>query len=190
MHFGTLMAIINKFSGSLVYMEELMVILESLCTFDRCSTNSLAPTVMASFSDVSYLNEVDLFCLHALFLPRINSALDSCGIVHCQLHIIKHLTNCLFKVQQDITWSKLAHAFSCYTWKSGSISVCVSSSAFAPCSSLQHELSQIDMLRVTDDFGYTVYQYLCRIVGRHLYKTAVNYLIVYLETFYYVYQPC
>ena len=48
------------------------------------------------------LNEVDIFCLHYTFLPRINQTLDSFieswTITHCQLVEILHLTNYLFKV--------------------------------------------------------------------------------------------
>ena len=46
--------------------------------------------------------------------------------------------------------------------------VAVPRSTFIPCGLLQQELHQIDMLRVTDDFGYSVYRKVCRVVGRHL----------------------
>ena len=38
-------------------------------------------------------------------------------------------------------------------------------STFIPFGNLREELDQQDMLRVTDDFGYSVYQQVCRLVG-------------------------
>ena len=41
-------------------------------------------------------------------------------------------------------------------------------STFNPCDDLQQALHQLDMLGTTDDFGYSVYQKVCRVVGRPL----------------------
>ena len=38
-------------------------------------------------------------------------------------------------------------------------------STFIRFGNLREELNQQDMLRVTDDFGYSVYQQVCRLVG-------------------------
>ena len=44
----------------------------------------------------------------------------------------------------------------------------VPKSSFEPCSSLIQQLQQHDMLAVTDDFGYSIYCHMHRVVTRHL----------------------
>lgn len=131
---------------------------------------------MESDGKLSCLNEVDMFCLHAVFLPRINSALDS-FVESWNNHPLStshnQTPNQLF-IQGAIsrnmapTLHTPTHAPSSIQAPSPHEAVAVPRSTFAPCNLLQQELRQLDMLRVTDDFGYSVYRKVCRTVGRHL----------------------
>ena len=124
---------------------------------------------------LSCLNEVDLFCLHAVFLPRINDSLKS--FVECwnnhPLSTSQNLTpNQLFiegALRQSMTPTlhQPTHATSTRVPPHHD-AVAVPRSTFIPCDNLQQELDQQDMLRVTDDFGYSVYRQVCRVVGHHL----------------------
>lgn len=125
---------------------------------------------------LSCLNEIDLYCLHAVFLPRINSAIDS--FVECwnnyplstsynltpnQMFIEGALRRNMAPVLPSPT-----HLTSNIQAPTPSDIVVVPRSTFHPCNNLEQELQQVDMLRVTEDFGYSVYRNVCRIVGRHL----------------------
>ena len=50
------------------------------------------------------LNEVDLYCLHLVFLPRTNSVLNPKTIILCLVHIILLLTSYLFVGQLNRIW--------------------------------------------------------------------------------------
>ena len=126
---------------------------------------------------LSCLNEVDLFCLHSVFLPRINDSLKS--FVECwnnhPLSTSENLTpNQLFiegALRQNMTPTlhTATHATSTISrLPHHHDAVAVPRSTFTPCDNLQDELDQQDMLRVTDDFGYSVYRQVCRLVGHHL----------------------
>ena len=125
---------------------------------------------------LSCLNEVDLFCLHAVFLPRINNALDS---------FVESWNNHPLSTSQNQTPNQLfiqgamrqnmTPTLHTPTYGSSRIrapthhdAVAVPRSTFIPCDDLQQALHQLDMLRTTDDFGYSVYRKVCRVVGRHL----------------------
>ena len=59
------------------------------------------------------LNEVDLYCLHFVFLPRINSALNTSlnpgTIIPCRLCTISLLTNYLYVEQLNRIWCLSSH---------------------------------------------------------------------------------
>ena len=123
------------------------------------------------------LNEVDLYCLHAVFLPRINNAIDS--FVECwnnhALSTSHNLTpNQLFiegalrRNMAPALPSPTRTITSSIRAPTPNDAVAVPRSTFSPCDDLEQALQQVDMLRVTDDFGYSVYRSVCRIVGRHL----------------------
>jgi len=121
------------------------------------------------------LNEVDLFCLHYAFLPRINQALDSFveSWNNHPLSTCRNLTpNQLFiqgAMQQNITPTLPAPLNQSSTRVPTPVdSVAVPRSTFSPCDSLQHELEQVDVLRLCDNYGYSVYCQVCVVVGHHL----------------------
>lgn len=131
---------------------------------------------MESDGRLSCLNEVDLFCLHTVFLLRNNSALDS-FVESWNNHPLStshnQTPNQLFiqgalRRNMAPTMHAPANAPSGIQVPSPHEAVAVPRSTFAPCYHLQQELRQLDVLRVTDDFGYSVYRKLCRVVGRHL----------------------
>ena len=131
---------------------------------------------MESDGRFNCMNEVDLFCLHAVFLPRINSALDSFmeswnnhplstsqnqtpNQLFIQGALRRNMAPRLHNPRQDLSniHSPSAHD-----------AVSVPRSTFAPCDHLQQQVSQVNMLRVTDDFGDSVYRRVCDIVGHHV----------------------
>ena len=131
---------------------------------------------MESDNALSCLNEVDLFCLHTVFLPRINSALDS-FLESWNNHPVStehnRTPNQLFvdgALRQNMipTPHIPTHAVGNIPIPTSSEAVEVPRSAFLPCDRLLHELERHDMLHASDDFGYSVYKHVCHIVGSHL----------------------
>ena len=130
---------------------------------------------MESAGALSCLNEVDLFCLHSVFLPRINSTLDS---------FVESWNNHPISTEQNMTPNQLfiegalrqnitptLHTPTCSTAvsiPSSHSAVAVPRSEFVPCDHLQHELDRYNMLSINEDFGYSLYQQVCSLVGRHL----------------------
>ena len=122
------------------------------------------------------LNEVDLFCLHTVFLPRINSALDSFieSWNNHPLSTSESLTpNQLFiqdALRQNMTPTFPTPANSTSTVQAPvpNDTVAIPRSSFSACRQLKSQLEDIDMLEPTDDFGYSVYRHVCSIVGTHL----------------------
>ena len=122
------------------------------------------------------LNEVDLFCLHAVFLPRINSALNS--FVECwnnhplssehnltpnQLFIHGALSQDMIPTLPVVSCNARANLL-----PSANDAVPVPRSSFSPCKVLQYDLTQVNFLCVTDDFGYSLFQRVCHLVGQHV----------------------
>ena len=119
------------------------------------------------------LNEVDIFCLHYTFLPRINQTLDS-FIESWNNHTLStcgNLTpNQLFvqgAMQQNIT-PTVPPPQSNSTMPTSADAVEVPRSSFSSCDSLQQELDQVNVLRVCEDQGYSIYCQVSDLVGRHL----------------------
>ena len=123
-----------------------------------------------------FLNEVDIFCLHYMFLPTINQALGS-FIESWNNHPVStcgNLTpNQLFvqgAMQQNITPTTPTPQSnsSTSTVPTAADAVRVPRSSFSPCSRLQQQLDQVNVLRVCDDQGYSIYCQVTDLVGRHL----------------------
>ena len=131
---------------------------------------------MESDAILNCLNEVDMFCLHRVFLPRINSALHS---------FVESWNNYPLTTSNNQTPNQLfikgalrrnmaptahtpTHAPCSIHTPTAHDADDVPRCTFAPCGSLHQELGRLDMPRVTDDFGYSVYQTVCHVVGCHL----------------------
>ena len=125
------------------------------------------------------LNEVDLFCLHIVYLPRINETLDS--FVECwnnhpvstehnltpnQLFIQGALSQSMAPTPQQPARSTSSSGIPLPTVTS---TVEVPRSSFTPCDNLVRDIEQLSMpCLVTDDFNYSVFKRLSRFVGHHL----------------------
>ena len=131
---------------------------------------------MEGEGNLSCLNEVDLFCLHSVFLPRVNSALNS-FVESWNNHALsseRNLTpNQLFiegAIRQNMTPTLPSPTPTTYG------AVCprfhelipVPRSSFCPCDHLLHLIDRYDMLCTTIDFGYSLYRQVCQIVGDHI----------------------
>ena len=121
------------------------------------------------------LNEVDMFCLHTAFLPRINHALDSFveSWNNHPLSTAENLTPNQLFIQGAL--KNMAPMFPNPIQSGNSVeaplprdSVAVPRSTFTACEMLNSELDQHDMLTPTDDFGYSLYQNITNLVGTHL----------------------
>ena len=119
---------------------------------------------------------IDLFCLHSVFPPRVNSALDS-FVESWNNHALsseRNLTpNQLFiegAIHQNMTPTLPSPTPTTY----GAVCphfhelVPVPSSSFCPCDHLLHLIDRYDMLCTTIDFGYSLHQQVCQIVGDHI----------------------
>lgn len=144
--------------------------------------------VVAPFSDTFRLlerdgtldptNEVDLYCLHYIFLPRIlknlsefqeswnNHALSSEGS----------------RTPYQLFFEGLSHAISFSGYRVGSVNfgsdidlsemttdrVCVPRISFVPCNTFSQVVSVINPLQACSDNGKCVYDHMIQIAGQHL----------------------
>ena len=135
-------------------------------------------------------NETDLYCLHFVFLPRINSALDS-FIESWNNHRISTENNMTPNqlyikgaLEQNMTPrmpQNMQQPFSSSSTVSlprASSRVEVPRSNFSPCVALTTQLNQhVSPHSTVDDFGYALYCQTIDIVGRHL-QHGCNHCIV------------
>ena len=122
------------------------------------------------------LNETDMYCLHYVFLPRINSTLER-FIESWNNHSLSSensLTpNQLFirgAIQQNMTPVIPSFTTGGISTRLPSVSnhVTVPQSLFSPCPSLYHEMTRVDPLELSHEFGCDLYKNLLSIVGQHL----------------------
>ena len=126
-------------------------------------------------------NEIDLYCLHFIYLPRINSALES-FVESWNNHPIsteRNMTpNQLFvrgALEHNVTPQQPQNVQPGTATTSNiplpqvSSAVTVPRSHFTPCAALTAQVAQnIVPLAPSDDFGYALYCETVDIVGRHL----------------------
>ena len=131
---------------------------------------------MEADNRLNLLNEIDLFCLHVVFVPRINRDLDSfieCWNNHSLSTEGNLMPNKLFiqgALENDVTINEptLNPSTDQYTIPSSNDAIDVPRSAFVPCDNLLHEISLVDMLQDCFDLGYSIYRDVCNIVVSHL----------------------
>jgi hypothetical protein len=127
-------------------------------------------------------NEVDLFCLHSVFLPRINDALNN-FIESWNNHPISSEHNMspnqLFikgALTQRITPS-LPTNVSTYSEvlpvPAMSEHLSLPRCTFSPCDDLIKIIEAFDMLEKDEDFGYTLLLRVCDVVGKHIVNCSV-----------------
>ena len=135
-------------------------------------------------------NEIDLYCLHFIYLPRINSALES-FVESWNNHPISTETN--MTPNQLFVRGALEHNLTPQqprnvqpgTASTGNVplpqvssAVTVPLSHFTPCAALTAQVAQnIAPLASSDDFGYALYCETVDIVGRHLQIGCNNCLV-------------
>lgn len=126
------------------------------------------------------LNDIDLFCLHYIYLPRINESLTSFthgwnnhristehGRTPLQLHVVGLLT-------EDQAPINAVPSFISSTLNPGILlpepneGVDVPESSFEPCETLVRAMEVVDPLNNVTDFGKTLYLSTVNIVGTHL----------------------
>ena len=122
--------------------------------------------------DLDVLNEVDMHCLHRIFLGRINQALKS-FVLSWNNHPLStehnSTPNQLFVAgalqQHGSAPSRISRRRTLPTFRDH---VQVPRSSFLPCSVLQHDINEVDHLRQSDDFGKDIYLEIVHMVGQHL----------------------
>lgn len=120
------------------------------------------------------LNEVDLFCLHFVYLPRINRALNE-FVESWNNHSIStagNLTpNQLFirgALEQGTIPQQPTPPAGNTTLPLHRDRVAVPRLLLQPCHALQVHLADVNPLAASDDFGYSLYNHVVNIVGLHL----------------------
>lgn len=130
------------------------------------------------------LNEVDVFCLHFVFLPRINSALES-FIEAWNNHPVSTARawtpNQLF-IQGALEQHMVPNMPTTPQSPPGGLRhgprhrnhVQVPLLRFAPCTVLRQQLDTVDPLGPSDDFGANIYLRVITSVGQHLANGCAN----------------
>ena len=123
------------------------------------------------------LNEVDMYCLHFVFQPRINAALKS-FMESWNNHSVStegnRTPNQIF-IQGALERNRFPH-FPVTQQQSGTVSLLprssnpveVPRSRFHACDHLEYTLSDVDPLQQCSEFGRSVYCHVSNLVGRHL----------------------
>ena len=143
----------------------------------RCVSVLFADTfrMLEDEGKLSSLNEVDLFCLHYVYKPRINSTLQSFveswnnhsmssegNLTPTQLYIQGFIETNQFPVQPS------AHFVGTSQQLSSEDHVQVARISFEPCAVLLLLLSVVDPLQPSNQFGRNIYLRTAEIVGGHL----------------------
>ena len=125
------------------------------------------------------LNEIDLWCLHYVFLPRINEALQ-CFVESWNNHpmsTVGNLTaNQIFiqgAIQQDMVPSPPSAPVG-GQHPMPRDHVHVPRFSFAPCPTLVRDLATVDPLRTSLDFGRDIYLQIVGMVGQHITDGCTN----------------
>ena len=119
------------------------------------------------------LNEVDMYCLHYVFLARINEALNS-FVESWNNHPISTERN--FTPNQLFIEGALHQSTSPPPPPQTSVNILTASnnavevprSSFTPCATLKIYMDQIDVTRNSDNFGIDIYNEVVDVVGQHL----------------------
>ena len=126
------------------------------------------------------LNEVDIYCLHRAYLPRINAALDA-FVESWNNHPISSEQNFspnqLFiqgAMQQNYVINTPYHSTDTMILPHGNEEVNVPRSTFQPCRQLELNLRMIDPLTPSASNGQDIYCLIVDVVGHHLSSECSN----------------
>ena len=152
----------------------------------RCVSSSFIELFSALEEDgiLDPSNEVDIFCLHFVFLPRINKSLkDFQGSWNC--HSLSSEGNmspiqlffeglCASNVSTDIAGSSDTESDNSSTIPSDTSTVETPTNKFQPCAQLMLGLAVIDPLAPSTNFGRQLYCQCIDIVGQHLHNACTE----------------
>ena len=126
------------------------------------------------------LNEVDIYCLHRAYLPRINAALDA-FVESWNNHPISSeqifSPNQLFiqgAMQQNYVINTPYHSTDTMILPHGNEEVNLPRSTFQPCHQLELNLCIIDPLTPSASNGQDIYCLIVDVVGHHLSSECSN----------------
>lgn len=134
---------------------------------------------MEEDGELDPMNATDMYCLHYVFLPRINAALDA---------FVQSWNNHPITTEHNLTPNQLFIKGALKQNNSGQTphlstsvhvptpagSVLVPSLSFKPCHQLEAELQLIDLLGPSQTCGWDIYSLVIRSVGRHLSGVCPN----------------
>ena len=146
----------------------------------RCVVSPFSDTfrLLESSETLDPSNEVDLYCLHYIFLPRILKNLSE-----FQESWNNHtLSSEGSKTPYELFFEGLSHTIAFNGYSVGAMDfagdhdlsemtadrVCVPRISFVPCSVFSQAVSVIDPLQVCSDNGKCLYDHMIEIAGRHL----------------------
>ncbi len=150
----------------------------------RCVSVLFADTFrgMQESNILDCLNEVDMFCLHFTFIPRINTCLQSfveSWNNHC-ISTERNLTpnqlfiqGCIRQGMMPQPPSQLGPNNVPFT-RATSNHVRVPTSRFTPCTPLCRLLSTINSERISPNFGVDIYNEVVSVVGQHIVNGCTN----------------
>ena len=128
------------------------------------------------------LNEIDLYCLHYVYLPRINSALEDFTESwnnHCLSSAESLTPNQLF-IQGAIGLDQMPQqprptmTSQATPPATDHERVRIPRIGFQPCHALEIQLRAVDPLQVSTDFGCNIYKKVIDIVGTHLARGCIH----------------
>lgn len=133
---------------------------------------------MESDGELDPLNEIDIFCSHYVFLPRINVALDS-FVNSWNNHSLSSEHN--FTPNQFFVQGALQQNHRIVLPSESDVilphpgeHVTVPTVTFVPCQMLQQKLSLTDLPIPSIDCGRNVYMLVIGIVGQHLMNDCIH----------------
>ena len=137
-----------------------------------------------NYGHLDCLNEIDLFCLHFVFLPRINATLQS-FIESWNNHAVSSARNFtpnqLFiqgALEQNMVPTIPTHLAapdaSPHVYPAYRDHVQVPTSTFTPCRMLKQQLDTINCLERSRNFGCDIYLQVVDLVGQHLSTGCIN----------------
>ena len=141
----------------------------------RCIASDFADTfrILERNGHLDPLNEVDMYCLHHIFGPRINKCISECK-ESCNHHALSTEGN---KTPYQLFFEGLNHECGSAIASSGNTDtdidltqdrVSIPRVKFVPCPSLQHQLCIINPLQSCSGNGGTLYIRAIQAAGQHL----------------------
>lgn len=150
----------------------------------RCASIGFISTFNALESEnlLDPLNEVDIFCLHYIFIPHVNKCLTDFqgswnrhGLsTEGNMSPLQLFVEGLSQIEDSPVAEQNSTPGASSNVPNNLESVQVPSNKFEPCSGLSAELVSVDPMAQCTDFGKEFYCRAIQIAGRHLQMTCNN----------------